>query len=578
MIVERLNSVGLRIEPASYNVGNTRLKLLGHVLSESGVALDPEKLEMIAQWPQPTTGASLASALGLGAYMRDHVRNYAEITAPLEAVKKQKEITWTPLLTSHWELFKRAFGSAPILSFPDFNKRFVIACDASQTGIGGVLYQPDDEKNEITAHNIIAICSKVLNATQRNYPVYKKELWGMVYSLRKFHSVIWGRKDVIVLTDHRPLIHVLQQKQLSVSLQQWLDVLLDYNLSIQYRPGVMHVVPDALSRMFASTHGADGPVWGQHSFITLLKAATSVSSPSDDLCQQSIDAIRPTAAAKRHATVAHMRSGGGRPTRRHQHTTQNEAFDDECMREIAEAPSSLPFFAASDTSLARIATLVAERDPISNDERQAAEAPAKLTIEERLALAQLRRGKQAPDSDEQKQSLLDKAHALGHFGERAMSHHINREGYWWPQMYADIATTVSKCSSCRQYNAYRHGYQPSRSIRALLPGDHYQIDLAEFPESSDGRKFCLVLIDVFTGFIVLRALKNKRADTVAETLWNIFTTIGPPKVLQSDNGTEFLNATLTALNQKIGVLKYIGILNIAHRGQTNRHGTMVLGF
>ena len=149
MIVERLNSVGLRIKPASYNVGNTRLKLLGHVLSESGVALDPEKLEMIAQWPQPMTGASLASALGLGAYMRDHVRNYAEITAPLEAVKKQKEITWTPLLTSHWELFKRAFGSAPILSFPDFNKRFVIACDAPQTGIGGVLYHPADKKKQI---------------------------------------------------------------------------------------------------------------------------------------------------------------------------------------------------------------------------------------------------------------------------------------------------------------------------------------------------------------------------------------------------------------------------------------------
>ena len=90
MIVERLNSVGLRIKPASYNVGNTRLKLLGHILSVEGVSLDTEKLEIIAKWPKPTTGAELASALGLGAYMKDHVRNYAEITAPLEGEREQK--------------------------------------------------------------------------------------------------------------------------------------------------------------------------------------------------------------------------------------------------------------------------------------------------------------------------------------------------------------------------------------------------------------------------------------------------------------------------------------------------------
>jgi hypothetical protein len=90
-------------------------------------------------------------------------------------------------------------------------------------------------------------------------------------------------------------------------------------------------------------------------------------------------------------------------------------------------------------------------------------------------------------------------------------------------------------------------------VHATLPGDHYQIDLAKFIKSIDGYVYCLVLVDVCTGFIMLRPLKDKRAQTVAKELWSIFTTIGIPRVLQSDNGKEFKNEILRALNAQIGV-------------------------
>jgi coproporphyrinogen III oxidase len=106
------------------------------------------------KWPRPVDGSELASALGLGAFLRDHVRHYADITAPLEKAKKEKKIEWTAERDRHWQLFKRAFASVPLLRFPDFSKRFVLATDASQTGIGGILYQPDDENDTITPHKL----------------------------------------------------------------------------------------------------------------------------------------------------------------------------------------------------------------------------------------------------------------------------------------------------------------------------------------------------------------------------------------------------------------------------------------
>ena len=626
MIIERLNSVNLRIKPSSTKIGMTQMHLLGHVITQKGIALDPEKTEMIESWPRPDEGPGLQSALGLGAYLRDHVRHYADITAPLEAVKRQARIDWSdPKLVQSWELFKRAFANAPLLTFPDFKKRFVLACDASQTGIGGVLYQPDDENDTITPHNIVAICSKQLNATQRNYPVYKKELWALIYCLRKFHYYIWGRRDVKVLTDHKPLIHMFKQKNMTVALQQWMDVILDYDLLIQYRPGVLHVVPDALSRMYTSAYADDDKVWGTVDNITFLHTLDNktVFSPSDFLCEESLAQIKPPSNVKRrHADpLSHAKSEGGK-TRKSlssqevkSRITKNQSqsvsmmsvsdltledFNDISMdleEEYGYDHNEAPLFAACEPFTARImalvcrnkvrtqsvdfsharmwqvkahgwspslSTLVSEADEdenVDDDVQPSVSFPAsssipsppniKLTDEEKLLLAQEKRGKMIPD-ERKRNDLLVNAH-VGHFGEKAMYYHIEREGYWWPRMRQDIKKIIADCNDCRRFNYTTQGFHPSLSVVSSLPGDHYQMDLAEFPRSIDGKKYCLIVIDVFSGFLMLKALKNQEARTVAAALWEICAVIGPPKVIQSDNGPQFISGTIRALTRLLGI-------------------------
>ena len=186
----------------------------------------------------------------------------------------------------------------------------MIACDASGAGVGGVLYQPNDDEDTITPFNIVGICSKKLTSTQRNYVIYKKELWAMIYCLRKFHTYIWGRRDTVIHTDHKPLIHILHQKSLSVSLQQWLDVILGYDLTIKYRPGILHIIPDALSRMYLHPYKDDNAVWGTHTNIRFIESSQQSLSPSDFLCQQSISSSKsPTNVKKKY--VDEQESGEG---------------------------------------------------------------------------------------------------------------------------------------------------------------------------------------------------------------------------------------------------------------------------
>ena len=200
-----------------------------------------------------------------------------------------KVIEWTDALKEDFNNVKQAFASAPILCYPDYKKPFYIACDASNLGVGGVLYQPDEGKEEITPTNIVAICSKKLNTSQQRYSVYKKELYGIVYSLRKFHSYIWGRLDNVLYTDHKPLTYLFKSTNLCVALQQWLDIILDYTFAIRYREGVLNVLPDMLSRMYVAAY-RDGK-WGVGNIISSndLADAADIEIGGKRLLREAID-------------------------------------------------------------------------------------------------------------------------------------------------------------------------------------------------------------------------------------------------------------------------------------------------
>ena len=77
--------------------------------------------------------------------------------------------------------------------------------------------------------------------------------------------------------------------------------------------------------------------------------------------------------------------------------------------------------------------------------------------------------------------------------------------------------------------------------------DHVSIDCATLNCASDGETYILILIDYFTKFVWIRALSDKKMTTIAKTLWNIFSNFSLPRIIQSDNGSEFVNHLIKKL-------------------------------
>jgi transposase InsO family protein len=146
-----------------------------------------------------------------------------------------------------------------------------------------------------------------------------------------------------------------------------------------------------------------------------------------------------------------------------------------------------------------------------------------------------------------RQSLVQRAHLGGHFGGASMFKALRFNGHFWQSMKGDCDEEFKKCIKCQRFVIGKHGFHPLSNISARLPFDHVAMDLKEFPRSDRGNSYILVLVDVATRFAFLRVLMDKSMYSVAAALFGIFCDVGFPRIIQSDNGTEFVNSVIAEL-------------------------------
>ncbi len=116
-----------------------------------------------------------------------------------------------------------------------------------------------------------------------------------------------------------------------------------------------------------------------------------------------------------------------------------------------------------------------------------------------------------------------------------------------------------------------------KSIMAKLPWDHVAVDLVTpLPMSKNGEDTLLVAVDIMSKFCILRTLKGKGMATIAATLWEIMAIFGMPKIIQSDNGAEFVNQLIKELVALNGIdHRTISPYNPRANGQVERTNQVV---
>ena len=117
-----------------------------------------------------------------------------------------------------------------MLAYADYKKSFRLNTDASELGLGSVLYQQQEDGT----FRVIAYASQSLSKTEKNYSAHKLEFSALKWAVtERFHEYLYGG-EFEVYTDNNPLTYVLTTAKLDATGQRWIASLANYNFKIHY--------------------------------------------------------------------------------------------------------------------------------------------------------------------------------------------------------------------------------------------------------------------------------------------------------------------------------------------------------
>ena len=144
-VFKKLRSAKLFMKMSKCNFFSKEIQYLGHILSTTGIQPLPSKTHAIQHMQPPTMPKQVQAFLGLVGYYRKFIKGFAKIAKPLTLLTcQQVKFEWTPTHHTAFLNLKEAIIQAPILHYPDPNKKYIVYTDASDDACRAQLSQEHD--------------------------------------------------------------------------------------------------------------------------------------------------------------------------------------------------------------------------------------------------------------------------------------------------------------------------------------------------------------------------------------------------------------------------------------------------
>jgi transposase InsO family protein len=577
----RLAQAGLKLKPSKCELLRPQVSFLGHVVSQSGVCPDPAKVAKIKDWDPPRNVTEVRSFLGLCSYYRRFIQGFSTLAAPMNRLtEKGVPYEWTSECQQSFEALQQALGADSLMAYPTKDGAFILDTDASDTGIGAVLSQI--QVDPVTGEEMerpILFASKSLSKAQRKYCVTRRELLAVVVFCQDFRHYLLGRRFT-VRTDHNALRWLLAFRNPSDQMARWLELLSQYNFSIQHRPGVKHGNADALSRYPCPPD--DCP---EYDGVTALedlpcggcKACTrkheqwSPFQQVDDVVPLTAKRVNPAPVSKDSAGT-HPLVLGARQTWQYlqwlalwltnlgsealavlglhlmlwNEVIQADDLTPPRVRATGEqliipggwidayTPTQLAEKQTQDPDLAPVIDWLQKKEKPSRDEA-AAFSPVTRNLwlqYDQLSLQQgvlCRSQPQVHDASPCYQLVVPKSlqkEVLASLHDSLSGAHLGlkktvsklKQRFYWFGFKTSVRDWIRNCVSCGARKRPHHTPRaPLQSYRVGAPMDRVAMDIVgPFPLSNQGNRYILVIQDHFTKWTEAYALPDYTATTVAK--------------------------------------------------------------
>ena len=511
MVLDRLKQANLKLKPSKCCFLQREVEFLGYKVSAGGIETDKKKIEAVMNWPVPSKLREVRGFLGLCGYYRRFVDKFSEIAAPLHALqKKGTPFVWSEDCQKAFQTLKEKLTEAPILTLPCDQGMFILDTDASNHGIGAVLSQVQDGEERVVSY-----ASRLYSNAEHRYCVTRKELLAVVFFVKYFRQYLLGR-HFLLRTDHAALKWLRRTPEPIGQQSRWLEILEEFNFTVEHRPGLKHANADALSRRpCRQCDTCDGQSESQPDLVA--RAVTTQDCPATS------------------------------PLPSDQQSSNTDPVELQLSQQQETDPDIGPIM--------RLKAEYSERPDISLMLAESANTKILLSLWHQLEIqnGSLYRRWNGGEKESEilqivvpaalRDDFLKRAHTGmcgGHLGVRRTTDQVRRRAFWvgWRR---DVDKFCRRCTNCCTY--FRGRLPRSAPLQPMLTGAPFErlhVDLTgPHVRSRRGSLYIVTCVDPFTKWAEAFPAPNKEAATVARILVEqVICRFGSPLAILSDRGKE----------------------------------------
>ncbi|KAJ9525275.1 hypothetical protein QJQ45_020806, partial [Haematococcus lacustris] len=513
------------------------LRFLGHVISAGAISVDPDKVRAIVDWPVPSSLTQLQSFLGAANFVRKFVHNFSAISAPLTDLCGKLSATfpwhsWPDHERLAFYELKAAVANVPMLRLPDHTQPFQVYCDASLQGVGAVLMQDGYP---------LAYLSKKLSSAEVNYTTGEQEMLALVTACKEWRCYLEG-VPFTLFTDHKPLISLPTQKNLSRRQARWMELLSRFDFKLEYIQGPVNPA-DPLSRLIT------GPQEGATVCAMLTRRQAKLSCGGEGASgARALEANAPAAVTAKSSLTPEI--------------TENTA-DTSHNRDLVPlvtctSDTSVHYPAAPAHPLGLSDQLIQgyRLDPAFN-----AEADLSSMYQDTHGLWRLT-GKDkvvVPNDSELRNHILHEMHDAVYSGHVGISKTLERVSrvFWWNTMRADVRYYVSTCDACQRDKAST--LKPGGLLNPLSIPDYrwesVSMDfITKLPSGAHGYDAICVFVDRLSKMVhFVPCREDLKARRFAQLfIDHVYKLHGMPAELISDRGSLFTSVFWREIMRRCG--------------------------
>ena len=530
--LRRFLDSGLKVKPSKTHIACKKVEYLGFIVSAKGVEVDPEKTKAVEELPIPRNPTEVRQILGLFSYYRKWIKNFSAIAEPLTRLtrtKNEKKFEWGPSQQEAFDTLKEKLLSPPILGFPVFDRPFRIYTDASNTGIGAVLAQVQENEQGGEIERTIAYISRQLSDAERKQGTSERELLGACWAVSKFRPYLRSRFNngkVEIITDHNPLATLRVVKDHGGKMGRYKMLLQEYDIDWYYKPGKNHTNADALSRV---------------PDLRTSEEIVKIDKANDDYMDIPFNNLGVTNSKTLLRKLLRMMALDVKPKRQTALQQQPNILKDvpnQLSREsIRECQANDPAVQEKKKQSRKRGT----KDFIIEDDILFRKTSGKTFNKQFWLPEPLRR------------VAMSHIHEVsGHLAHDKTFSNLKAR-FYWPGYEKDVEAFVAGCLSCQKRNAPPTAFAPMLSLKSDYPNDLVMWDMTgPVTRTVHGNNWMLVIIDGFTRFAEVYPLPDEQARSVADCLIHYALHYGSPRQLHSDRGKNFMAEVVKLVSNVLG--------------------------